>query len=146
MDGLSEFLSESLRMDRLPRGPLNYEIEAVEKFLKIELPKEADVLELATTFDRTARWKDRRVLKPLETILSASGYPNELHLRFVALAPLTSMNGIVGRLIWLSNWLQVRRDCPTSFLRTWYDSCVEMDRQARAAAAKKPVTRRGSKA
>lgn len=146
MDGLLDFMTESLKMDRMMRSPLIPEMTATEGFLNLARPTTADILELALSFDRRAEFRDRRgmhasigtyrapaggqnILKNLDKLLAESGKvgPFETHIRFNALQPLTAVNGIVGRILWLSNWIDLHNPCPYSFLKAWYHESVRLN-------------------
>lgn len=147
MDGLLDFMTESLKMDRVLRSPLIPEMQATESFINLVKPKSADILDLALSFDRRVEFRDRRgmhanigtyrcpaggqnVIKALDKLLTESGKagPFETHIRFNALQPLTAVNGIVGRVLWLSNWIDLHPHtaCPYSFLRTWYHESIRL--------------------
>lgn len=146
MDGLAEFMIESLRAEMILRAPLNDETEATEKFLRMkEMPTVDDVERLAQVFNRNARLRSERglfsnaksatpqpaggvgLVRALDKLLADAGRtgPYATHIKFTALMPLTMLNGVIGRTIWLRNWSSGgARKIPASFFRTWYEETV----------------------
>lgn len=159
MDGLAEFMIESLRAEMILRAPLNDETEATEKFLRMkDVPTVDDIERLAQVFNRSARLRSERglfsnaasaapqpaggagLIRTLDRILfdSSRAGPYATHIKFTALMPLTLLNGLIARTIWLRGWTSGgARKIPASFFRAWYDETVAQAHLQMAADKKK---------
>lgn len=146
MDGLREFLDESLRVEGVTRAPLNPEIEAAERFLALPVPAVADMMTLALAFHRDAELRNRRgmnlpmtmgsvpptggpaVAKRLAEILAGApkNQPYNTHVAYMTLRPFMTGNGVSGRILWLWGWRQLAQPIPGSFLRQWYRTTLDV--------------------
>lgn len=144
---LRAFVRESNAIEGITRRPKDQEVAAHRKFLKLERPTVAGLVELVAVLQPDAELRDRPevpgvrvgdhvaprsgpiIRSALEGVLERAALavsPYTVHVEYETLHPFTDGNGRSGRALWLWQMVEQRgHRGGIGFLHAWYYASLE---------------------